>query len=271
MPELPEVETTVRGIYPWLIDQEITTVNVYNAAMRWPIPPEVNDLTGVRICHVSRRAKYILIELSNQAHLILHLGMSGVIRVVDANESLLKHDHFELVLSHGKALRLNDPRRFGCVLMTNQPLDDHKLLSKLGPEPLSEHFSGRWLKQQAKNKQTLIKNFIMNNQVVVGVGNIYAAESLFLAGIRPTRKVSNISLKQYQQLAQVIKGVLQQAIEVGGTTLKDFKNIDGKPGYFKQELQVYGRAGEACYACGKSIKSLIIGQRASCYCPGCQK
>ena len=271
MPELPEVETTLRGIHPWLQDQEITAINVFNYSMRWPIPAEVNDLVGETVLEISRRAKYILIKLSNGSHLILHLGMSGVIRVVDANEDHQKHDHFEVVLSQGKALRLNDPRRFGCVLLTDEPVFNHRLLKNLGPEPLSEVFNGDWLKQQAKNKQTSIKNFIMNNHVVVGVGNIYAAESLFLAGIRPTRKVSQISLKKFQILADIIKKVLQLAIQVGGTTLKDFKNTEGKPGYFKQELQVYGRAGQACFNCGTTIKNLIIGQRASCYCPACQK
>ncbi len=246
-------------------------VNVYNAAMRWPIPTEVNDLAGERVCAISRRAKYILVELSNHSHLLLHLGMSGVIRVVNANEDLQKHDHFELVLSNGKAMRLNDPRRFGCVLLTHDAVEDHQLLTKLGPEPLSEQFTGQWLKQQASNKKSMVKNFIMNNHVVVGVGNIYAAESLYLAGIRPTKKVSQISLKKFEELAAVIKVVLSQAIEVGGTTLKDFKNTEGKPGYFKQELQVYGRADQACFTCGTTIKNLTIGQRASCFCPVCQK
>ncbi len=271
MPELPEVETTLRGIKPWLQDQEIIAVNVFNAALRWPIPPEINDTVGLTIKALSRRAKYIIIRLSDDNHLLLHLGMSGVIRVVDGNESLQKHDHFELALVNGKALRLNDQRRFGCVLLTGQDVTEHVLLQKLGPEPLSEEFDGQWLKKCAKNRQVPVKNFIMNNQIMVGVGNIYAAESLFLAGIRPTTQAAKVSLKRYQRLATIIKQVLQKAIDVGGTTLKDFRNAEGKPGYFKQELHVYGRAGLACLLCGTEIKNLVIGQRASCYCPACQK
>ena len=271
MPELPEVETTLRGVTPWVLEQEIVAVNVYNYAMRWPIPPEVNDLTGQIIEQAYRRAKYLIFKLSEQQHLLLHLGMSGVIRVVDANTELFKHDHFELVLSNGHALRLNDPRRFGCVLLTGKNPDEHTLLSRLGPEPLSDAFDGQWLKAQAKNKQLAVKNFIMNNHTVVGVGNIYAAESLFLSGINPKRAAKNISLVRYQLLAKNIKSVLSKAINAGGTTLNDFKNTDGKPGYFKQELLVYGRQGEPCVTCGTEIKNCRIGQRASCYCPNCQK
>ena len=255
----------MRGIKPWLINQEICTVNVFNAALRWPIPGEVNDLVGEEVVHVSRRAKYILIQLSNQAHLIMHLGMSGVIRVVDADSTYQKHDHFEMVLSDGKALRLNDPRRFGCVLLSTDAIATHRLLAELGPEPLSAEFNGQWLKQRAYNKKVAIKNFIMNNHVVVGVGNIYAAESLFLAGIKPTKQAGLLSLKQLDKLAEVIKSVLSKAIIAGGTTLKD-----GKPGYFKQQLHVYGREGQPCLICGSSIQNTKIGQRASCYCPICQ-
>lgn len=271
MPELPEVETTLRGIAPWMTHQEIAVVNVFNASLRWPIPTEINEIVGQTITALSRRAKYILIKLSNQNHLILHLGMSGAIRIVDSNEKYQKHDHFELVMADGKALRLNDPRRFGCVLLTEADVDSHHLLNRLGPEPLSDEFDGEWLKKCAKNRQLAVKNFIMNNHVVVGVGNIYAAESLFLAGIRPSKKATSISLKKYLLLASIIKQVLKQAIEAGGTTLKDFRNSDGKPGYFKQHLNVYGRAGEPCFVCGTVIKNTVIGQRASCYCPNCQK
>ncbi|MCB1583151.1 MAG: bifunctional DNA-formamidopyrimidine glycosylase/DNA-(apurinic or apyrimidinic site) lyase [Xanthomonadales bacterium] len=271
MPELPEVETTLQGIKPWLLGQEIVAVNVFNASLRWPIPTEINDIVGLTIEHLHRRAKYILVKLSDQSHLLMHLGMSGVIRMVDSNEVYQKHDHFELVLGQGKALRLNDPRRFGCVLLTSVDPAQHTLLQKLGPEPLSNDFDGQWLKKSAKKRQIAVKTFIMSNQVVVGVGNIYAAESLFLAGIRPTNQATKISLNKYQQLAATIKQVLQKAIDLGGTTLKDFRNADGKPGYFKQELYVYGRAGQPCLVCGTVIKNQVIGQRASCYCPKCQK
>ena len=271
MPELPEVETTLRGVSPWVLEQEIVAVNVYNYSLRWPIPPEVNDLTGQIVEQAFRRAKYLIFKLSDGQHLLLHLGMSGVIRVVDANAELLKHDHFEMVISNGRALRLNDPRRFGCVLLTGNKPNEHKLLKNLGPEPLTDDFNGRWLKSQSKNKQMAVKNFIMYNQVVVGVGNIYAAESLFMAGIHPKRQAKNISLKRYIKLALIIKQVLAQAIKAGGTTLNDFKNTDGKPGYFKQQLLVYGRAGEPCTVCGLVLNNMIIGQRASCYCSYCQK
>lgn len=254
-----------------MLKQEIVAVNVYNHAMRWPIPTEVNDLTGLFVEQAFRRAKYLIFKLSDQQHLLLHLGMSGVIRVVDADAELLKHDHFEMVLSNGRALRLNDPRRFGCVLLTDSNPNEHALLSQLGPEPLTDEFDGRWLKAQAKNKQLAVKNFIMNNHTVVGVGNIYAAESLFLSGISPKRAAKNISLARYQVLANNIKQVLSKAIKAGGTTLNDFKNTDGKPGYFKQELLVYGRQGEPCVNCGTAIKNIVIGQRASCHCPRCQK
>ncbi len=270
MPELPEVETTLRGIEPWVLNQEITTVNVYNHALRWPIPTEVNELGGLTITDAYRRAKYLMLKLSNNQHLLLHLGMSGVIRVVQADASLLKHDHFELVLGNGRAMRLNDPRRFGCVLLTDDQPDQHALLRQLGPEPLTDAFDGQWLKDRSHNKQLAVKNFIMNNQVVVGVGNIYAAESLFLSGIHPSRAAKNISLARYEQLATHIKEVLSRAIQAGGTTLNDFKNTDGKPGYFKQELFVYGRQGEPCVQCGTTIKNKVIGQRASCFCPQCQ-
>lgn len=271
MPELPEVETTLRGIAPWMNHQEVLVVNVFNSSLRWPIPTEINDIVGQTIIDLSRRAKYILIKLSNHKHLMLHLGMSGSIRIVDCNETYQKHDHFELVMADGKAMRLNDPRRFGCVLLAETDVNSHHLLQSLGPEPLSDDFNGEWLKKCAKNRQVAVKNFIMNNHIVVGVGNIYAAESLFLAGIRPSKKAASISLKKYQLLAATIKQVLQQAIDAGGTTLKDFRNSDGKPGYFKQHLNVYGRSGEPCFVCGTAIKNTVIGQRASCYCPNCQK
>ncbi len=271
MPELPEVETTLRGIQPHVVDQKIGAVNVYNPSLRWPIPTEVNELTGHTIRNAYRRAKYLILELSNQQHLLLHLGMSGVIRVVPADTELEKHDHFEMVMADGLAMRLNDPRRFGCVLLTGEDPSQHKLLNQLGPEPLTDDFDGQWLKKISANKQIAVKNFIMNNQVVVGVGNIYAAESLFLSGIHPKRPAKNISLDRYQRLAKHIKSVLKNAIMAGGTTLNDFRNTEGKPGYFKQELFVYGRAGQPCMHCGTTIKNLVIGQRASCFCPKCQK
>jgi len=271
LPELPEVETTLRGVSPWVLEQEIVATNVYNFSLRWPISPTVNELTGQTIKQACRRAKYLIFKLSSQQHLLMHLGMSGVIRVVEADAGLLKHDHFELVLNNGRALRFNDPRRFGCVLLIGENPVEHSLLKKLGPEPLTETFDGQWLKVNSNNKRVAVKNFIMNNHTVVGVGNIYAAESLFLSGINPKRAAKNISLVRYQSLAKNIKSVLSKAIKAGGTTLNDFKNTEGKPGYFKQELLVYGREGEPCFICGTKIKNIVLGQRASCYCPHCQK
>lgn len=270
MPELPEVETTLRGILPHVLDQEITAVNVYNPALRWPIPPEVHELVGLHVVAARRRAKYLLLQLSDQQHLLMHLGMSGVIRVLDANTDLAKHDHFELVMNNGLAVRLNDPRRFGSVLLLGEEPEQHSLLQNLGPEPLTDDFDGRRLKRLSAGKSVAVKNFIMDNRTVVGVGNIYAAESLFLAGIHPARSANNIAQQRYERLANEIKTVLHLAIQAGGTTLNDFRQSDGQPGYFKQKLYVYGRAGEPCLVCGTTIKNRVIGQRASCYCPTCQ-
>ncbi len=270
MPELPEVETTLKGVYPWTVGQSITGVKVHNASLRWPIPAQVHSLVGLSIIKVYRRAKYLIFQLSDHQHLLLHLGMSGMIRVMEQGSELLKHDHFELLLSNARVMRLNDPRRFGCVLLVGKAPEKHTLLENLGPEPLTNGFDGRWLKTKSHNRKGAVKNFIMNNRVVVGVGNIYAAESLFLSGIHPKRSARNISLYRYQRLAKNIKQVLNQAIKAGGTTLSDFKGADGKPGYFKQELYVYGRQGDTCFKCGETIKNLTIGQRASCFCPNCQ-
>ncbi|WP_223788131.1 bifunctional DNA-formamidopyrimidine glycosylase/DNA-(apurinic or apyrimidinic site) lyase [Marinicella meishanensis] len=270
MPELPEVETTLRGIQPHVQDQEITAVNVYNPAMRWPIPPEVHELVGLEVVATRRRAKYLLLQLSDQQHLLLHLGMSGVIRVLDANTDLAKHDHFELVMANGLALRLNDPRRFGCVLLVGEQPEQHELLRQLGPEPLTDDFDGLRLKRLSAGKTAAVKNFIMDNRTVVGVGNIYAAESLFLAGIHPARSAQRIAQHRYDRLATQIKTVLHHAIQAGGTTLNDFRQSDGQPGYFKQKLYVYGREGQPCLVCGTAIQNRVIGQRASCFCPQCQ-
>jgi len=196
--------------------------------------------------------------------------MSGVIRVLDSHTELIKHDRFELVMAHGLAVRLNDPRRFGCVLLLGNQPEQHPLLQQLGPEPLTDAFDGQHLKRLSIGKKTAVQNFIMTNRTGVGVGNIYAAESLFLAGILPHRAASQISLQRYERLAAQIKKVLHQAILAGGTTLNDFRQSDGQPGYFKQKLYVYGRQGAPCLVCGTPIKNRVIGQRASCYCPHCQ-
>lgn len=270
MPELPEVETTLRGIAPHIEKQSLTNVIVRNASLRWPVPVvELQSLSGQAVRKVERVAKYILIH-TDLGVVLLHLGMSGSLRVLDADFPVGKHDHIDLVFSNNKVIRLNDPRRFGCCLLLQEPIYKHKLLASLGPEPLSDDFDGQRLFDLSRNRSVPIKNFIMDGKVVVGVGNIYASESLFLAGIRPTRAVNRISRSRYDLLSDAIKAVLSKAITAGGTTLSDFTQADGKPGYFAQELQVYGREGQACNRCDGKINSKVIGQRNTFYCPACQ-
>lgn len=270
MPELPEVETTCRGIAPHLKNRTVTDVVIANPQLRWPIPTTLKkSLLGKKILSVSRRAKYLLISTENGT-LILHLGMSGSLRIVKSGTPLEKHDHFELLLNSGKSLRLNDPRRFGAVLWSKQQPLEHPLLVNLGPEPLTDEFGAERLFSCSRKRQVSIKQFIMDNKIVVGVGNIYASEALFRSGIRPTIKAGKISRLRFEKLTANIKSVLAEAIEQGGTTLKDFTNSDGKPGYFQQKLDVYGRTGEQCHVCDKTIKQITQGQRSSYYCPHCQ-
>ena len=270
MPELPEVEVSRMGIAPHLEGRQITNVIVRQKQLRWPVPEEVQLTVGEKVLGVRRRAKYLLIDTA-PGSVILHLGMSGKLRVVADATALLKHDHIDIVLDNGLCLRFNDPRRFGACLWHAHGEEEHELLTSLGPEPLTDEFDGERLFQLAKNKSGAVKNFIMDNKVVVGVGNIYANESLFLAGIDPRRAAGKISRKRYLQLAEVIKSVLAKAIEQGGTTLKDFTQADGSPGYFAQELLVYGRSGEPCVRCESPIKSKTIGQRNTFYCDKCQR
>jgi formamidopyrimidine-DNA glycosylase len=271
MPELPEVETSCRGITPHLVGQVIDDVTIRQPKLRWPIPTELPQLLiGQTITTISRRAKYIFIT-TKIGSLILHLGMSGSLRVVDSNTPAEKHDHFDLHLSNGKRLRLRDPRRFGAVLWGGLLPEAHPLIAHLGPEPLDDEFSAEHLYQRGHKRKIAIKSLIMDAKVVVGVGNIYASESLFLAGIHPNRKANGLSKKGYLQLTIEIKQVLAKAIEQGGTTLKDFQQSDGKPGYFAQQLNVYGRSGEPCPTCGKAISQCKIGQRSSFYCSECQR
>lgn len=270
MPELPEVETTVNGIRPWLLNKKIKQINIYNPSLRWTIPDSLNEkYISDEIVVVERRAKYILIHLKSGSSIIIHLGMSGSLTVITDERPLIKHDHFELILSDNTLIRYNDPRRFGCVLDAQDYLT-HKLIKNLGPEPLSPEFNGKYLKYKSANKSQAVKNFIMDGKIVVGVGNIYASESLFKAGIRPDRAANNISLQRYEKLAESIKQVLSLAIQSGGTTLKDFVNADGKPGYFAQKLQVYGRKDKSCHSCGTAISMKTIGQRSTYYCSKCQ-
>lgn len=268
MPELPEVEVSKLGIQPHIEQQVVKQVVIRNPNLRWPIPDEVQQMVGQKIERITRRAKYLLLQVE-AGTAILHLGMSGKLRVIDSSVTPEKHDHVDIVVENGKLLRLNDPRRFGAFLW--QPKGEiHTLLTKLGPEPLTEDFDDNRLYELSRGKTTKVKNFIMDNHVVVGVGNIYANESLFKAGIDPRRPAGKISKKRYQVLTEKIKQTLAFAIEQGGTTLKDFTQTDGNPGYFAQELLVYGRAGEDCMVCGETLKEIKLGQRASVYCPSCQ-
>ncbi len=269
MPELPEVETTRRGIEPWLVKQTITGWTVRNAALRWPVCIPV-DLQGQVVGAVRRRGKYLLIVVSSGS-LIIHLGMSGSLRILSPDVAPLKHDHVDFQLSNGKILRFNDPRRFGCILF--QPGDDpslHVLLASLGMEPLDNEFSGAQLHRLSRKRKVAVKNFIMDSKVVVGVGNIYAAEALFMAGIRPATAAGRLPLHAYERLADAIRTVLARSVTQGGTTLRDFVGSDGKPGYFRQQLNVYGRQGLACKVCGSVLKGQILGQRSTVYCPKCQ-
>jgi formamidopyrimidine-DNA glycosylase len=271
MPELPEVETTRRGIAPHIQGQIIKQVIVRDVRLRWPVPAELDKiLRGQCINIVTRRAKYLLLGF-NKGSVILHLGMSGSLRVLPARTPPEKHDHIDFVFKNGLCLRLRDPRRFGSIhWMSGDPLT-HKLLNKLGPEPLSDDFTGEVLFARSRKRCTAVKTFIMNNQIVVGVGNIYASEALHAAGIDPRREAGTISKARYLRLAGCIKQVIAAAIKAGGTTLRDFTQSDGKPGYFAQQLQVYGREGEACFSCGKAIMQATLGQRASFFCSRCQR
>ncbi|WP_313306212.1 bifunctional DNA-formamidopyrimidine glycosylase/DNA-(apurinic or apyrimidinic site) lyase [Stutzerimonas balearica] len=270
MPELPEVETTRRGIAPHLLGQTIERVVVRDRRLRWPIPEDLDvRLSGQRIEAVERRAKYLLIRVQSGT-LIAHLGMSGSLRLVPAELPAAKHEHVDILLGSGQALRYTDPRRFGALLWSQLPLQ-HPLLASLGPEPLDEGFDGRRLYELSRGRSMAVKPFIMDNAVVVGVGNIYASEALFAAGIDPRRPAGGISRARYERLAAEIRRILAMAIERGGTTLRDFVGGDGKPGYFQQELFVYGRGGAFCKQCGSTLREVRLGQRASVYCGRCQR
>lgn len=270
MPELPEVETIRRGIAPHLIDQQIVSVNVRQPQLRWPVSAELTvELPGQIVRWIERRAKYLLLG-TDGGTVILHLGMSGRLRIFPMHMPLLKHDHLDFVLANGQCLRFNDSRRFGAVLWTRAAPEQHSLLQALGPEPFDPIFSGSYLHQKAQGRTKAVKAFIMDNHVVVGAGNIYANEALFAAAIHPLRPAGQVTLAEYQRLATAIQAVLSQAIDQGGTTLRDFVGGHGEPGYFQQYLRVYDRCGLSCDICGQPIQRCWIGQRASYYCVQCQ-
>ena len=273
MPELPEVETTLRGIRPHLEGQRIERLAVREPRLRLPVPADLPErVAGRAVTDLARRGKYLLIG-TECGTLILHLGMSGSLRVVPAGTTPGKHDHLDLVLTSARALRLRDPRRFGLLAWSPDPPEraaaSHPLLRDLGPEPLGPGFGGDYLYGLSRGRRVSVKPFLMDAGVVVGVGNIYASESLFRAGIHPARPAGRIGLERYRRLAQDVRAVLAAAIAQGGTSLRDFVQEDGAPGYFAQELKVYGRAGEPCPGCGAPVRLRRIGQRSSFYCPWC--
>lgn len=271
MPELPEVETTRRGVEPHCVGRSVVQVSVREPRLRWPVPKQLATLLrGQVITGVERRGKYLLFRTATGS-LLMHLGMSGSLRVVSPDSSIGRHDHIDILMDDGACLRYHDPRRFGCLLWLPAGDDTHPLLRNLGPEPLSPEFDGQFLYRHSRGRKGPVKNFIMDAKVVVGVGNIYANEALFLSGIRPGRAAGRVSKAGCDRLAHTIKQVLTFAINHGGTTLRDFVGGDGRPGYFAQQLHVYGRGGLPCKTCGLSLRESRVGQRSSVYCVTCQR
>lgn len=268
MPELPEVETTLRGIMPHIINQIVINTEVRHPKLRWPIP-ELSLLIGQPLLNLSRRNKYLLLTFP-KGTLILHLGMSGRLRILAEPCSPQKHDHVDIHFSNHAYLRFTDPRRFGAILWTTEDPLAHPLLKNIGPEPLTSQFNTGYLLKKAKNRSTAIKSFIMDGKIVAGVGNIYATEALFLAGIHPSRLASKVTEEEFAKLVPLIKQILKAAIKKGGTTLKDFTQSDGSPGYFSIQLNVYGKAGQACPQCKTPLESMRLGQRGTTFCPNCQ-
>lgn len=270
MPELPEVETTRRGLLPHVEGRRVERVLLRRPDLRWPIPREVEELLPERrIDAIRRRAKYLLLD-TDAGSALLHLGMSGSLRVLPEETPVRAHDHVDIALDTGRVLRFNDPRRFGCLLW-QPPGETHPLLAGLGPEPLSDAFDGDYLFALSRGRKAPVKVFLMDQAVVVGVGNIYAAEALFQAGISPLRAAGRVSRERYAALADAVKAILGYAIARGGTTLRDFISPDGAPGYFEQELSVYGRGGQPCPRCGRPLRQANIGQRATVWCGHCQR
>lgn len=270
MPELPEVETTRRGIQPYVEGQTIAKMVIRHRGLRWPIPEELESIIkGQRVKQIDRRAKYLLFRCDSGT-LIIHLGMSGRLRVLDNDANIGKHDHVDIYITNGHVVRFTDPRRFGAVLWTEAETDSHKLIGHLGPEPLSDLFHADYLHKKAHGRSSNIKSFIMNGEVVVGVGNIYANEALFLAGVHPAKAAGKVSKVKMAKLVEAIKQVLEKALLAGGTTLRDFRKSDGQPGYFAQELNVYGREKQPCVGCQTPISCMRQAQRATYFCKQCQ-
>lgn len=269
MPELPEVETSRRGIEPHIVGATISRIVIRERRLRWPVPKSIDrNLPGQSVSSVSRRAKYILIN-TQAGSAILHLGMSGSVYIVNADTPAGVHDHFDIEFDSGLMLRFRDPRRFGSLHWSPEPLS-HRLLRDLGPEPLGSDFDGHYLWSRSRGRKVSIKQFIMNANIVVGVGNIYASEALFMAGINPRSAAGRVAKERYERLADAIKEVLAKAIKAGGTTLRDFYGGDGEAGYFKQQLEAYGREDEPCRRCNSPISAIVQGQRSTYYCKRCQ-
>jgi formamidopyrimidine-DNA glycosylase len=270
MPELPEVETIRRGIAPFIVGRKVQGVVLRTAMLRWPVPADLAErLTGRTVQDVERRGKYLLLG-TDGGTLLIHLGMSGYLRILEKSLPPGKHDHADIDFTGGICLRLNDTRRFGALLWVEGDPLLHPLLAGLGPEPLSGDLTGDYLHGRARGRRIAVKPFIMDHRVVVGVGNIYASESLFRAAIDPRTPAGRLSPDHYRQLATAIRQVLEEAIAAGGTTLRDFSDQNGRPGYFALQLQVYGRDGEPCPVCGRAVEKITLGQRSTFFCPRCQ-
>jgi formamidopyrimidine-DNA glycosylase len=271
MPELPEVETTRRGLLPHVLGRKVRGVVVRNANLRWPVPRDLaRRLTGEEFTAIRRRGKYLLFDCPS-GHLLVHLGMSGKLSIVADGEPARLHDHVDLRLDGGKALRFTDPRRFGAMLWAKGDAEDHDLIRGLGIEPLEGGFTGAALRGLAAGRHVAVKQFLMNGRIVTGVGNIYASESLFQAGVHPLREAGRISFARWERIAIAVRATLERALAAGGSTLRDFAAADGRPGYFQHEFSVYGRDGKPCLACGAAIRALRQGQRSTFYCPRCQR
>lgn len=271
MPELPEVETTRRGLLPHLVGRRVRDVVVRNPNLRWPVPRDLRArLRGEEFLAIRRRGKYLLFDC-RQGHLLVHLGMSGRLSLVPEELAPKPHDHVDVRMDDRRALRLTDPRRFGAVLWLKGPAEHHALLKGLGLEPLDSGFTGEVLRKLARGRRVAVKQFLMNGRIVVGVGNIYASEALFQAGIHPSRAAGSLSLARWERLAESVRATLERALAAGGTTLRDFAAADGRPGDFQHEFAVYGREGRPCVRCGTAIRAQRQGQRSTFYCPRCQR